>query len=218
MTEPPRRFRRIALHLTRVSLFVLIMVLIRVHHVRTSVHPNRGPGAPVGLERLRQYFPTADSVAEESRGNGGREVFDAAAKSLGYILQTSPQSDHLIGFSGPTNALVVFDAEDRIVAVDVLSSGDTREHVRQVLEDKEFLRSFRGFTWKEVSARIKADAVAGATLTSLAIQESIIHRLSGGRPSLRFPDPLKVEDARAVFQGAPCRAGRSSLVVMACKE
>jgi uncharacterized protein with FMN-binding domain len=158
------------------------------------------PFAPVELDRLRRFFPEANSVANEARGQG-REVLDASGELLGYLLQTSPGSDHLIGFSGPTNTLIAFGLDDRIVGIDILSSGDTRDHVAQVLQDESFMNSFRGLSWREV-AETDVDAVSGATLTSLTIQESIIHRLSGGRPSLRFPAPLTVDDARAVFKTA----------------
>ena len=119
-----------------------------------------------------------------------------------FVLQTSPGSDHLIGFSGPTNTLIALGLDDRIVGIDILSSGDTRDHVAQVLEDELFMNSFKGLSWQEAAMQTDVDAVSGATLTSLTIQESIIQRLSGGRPSLRFPDPLTVDDARAVFESA----------------
>ena len=202
LDDRPGRFRGAALHGIRVFLFVFIIVLIHVQHARMTAQPDGEPLPPVDLEQLRQFFPTTESVAVDSRGDGGSEVFDAIGKSLGYVLQTSPDSDHLIGFSGPTNTLIAFSSDGRIVGIDVLSSGDTRDHVKQVLQDEIFLRSFNGSTWEEASALTKIDAVSGATLTSLAIQESIIHRLSGGRPSLRFPDPLTVVDARAVLETA----------------
>jgi len=46
------------------------------------------------------------------------------------------------------------------------------------------------------------DGVSGATLTSLAIQESIRKRLGGNKTSLRFPEPLTVADATPLFPHA----------------
>ncbi len=201
-TDPPRRLRRIAFHLTRVLLFVAIIGLIHVQHARIKARQQNRLLAPVDIDAVRKFFPEARSVDDKGHGQGRREVLDSSGTELGYVVQTSPDSDHLIGFSGPTNTLIAFGPDDRIVGIDVLSSGDTREHVAQVLRDDTFLNSFNGLTWDEAAARTEVDAVSGATLTSLAIQESIIHRLSGGRQSLRFPEPLVVEDARAVFESA----------------
>ena len=145
------------------------------------------------------FFPTADALAATST-KAGQDVLDSSKNRLGYVLQTSPDSDHIIGFSGPTNTLIAFSNEDRIVGIEILSSRDTEEHVDQVEDDRSFRESFNGRTWNETAKLANVDAVAGATLTSLAIQESIIYRLSGGRPSLRFPNPLVVEQARPLFE------------------
>ncbi len=163
--------------------------------------PSR-PFAQVDLSRLRRFFPAAESVAPEINPLGGRNVLDSAGRPLGYVLQTSPEGDRVIGFSGPTNVLLAFDPDDRILGIDILSSGDTREHVEQVRRNNAFLEAFNRKTWKQAAQQTDVDAVSGATLTSLAIQESIIRRLGGGRPSLRFPDPLTVAGAKALFPRA----------------
>ncbi len=202
VSEPPRRVRRIALHLTRLLLFLLVVVLIHVQHARMSARQADRPLAAIDLDRLRKFFPTAESVGDGTRRSRGTEVFDASGKSLGYVLRTSPDCDQIIGFSGPTNTLIAFSFDNRIVGIDILSSGDTRDHVNQVLKDDSFLKSFNGLTWEQAVAPTRVDGVSGATLTALAIRESVIFRLSGGRPSLRFPDPLAVDDAQQLFEAA----------------
>lgn len=179
-----------------------IIALIRVQHAELSASHPVDVGPTVELDRLKQFFPAAYTVSAQARIDGGREVLDSDGDPLGYVLQTSPQSDHLIGFSGPTNTLIAFDEDDRILGIDILSSGDTRDHVREVLEDEEVLNSYNGLSWREAAASNHVDGVSGSTLTSLAIRESIIFRLSGGRPSLRFPGPLKLADARKIFTKA----------------
>ena len=182
-------------------MFVVIILLIHVQHRNLTARSRSEPLRPVPLKTLRKFFPEVQSVSDKTNVDGRREVFDSTGVPIGYFLQTSPESDHLIGFSGPTNVLIAFDSDDRIVGIDVLSSGDTREHVAQILNDEFFITSFDGLAWDEVS-QAHVDAVSGATLTSLAIQEAIIHRLSGGQPSLRFPNPLTVDDASIVFESA----------------
>jgi NosR/NirI family nitrous oxide reductase transcriptional regulator len=151
-TDQPRRLRSLALQSTRVLLFMMIIALIRVQHNRLSSQRTSEPLAPVDRKQLRNFFPKAVSVAEDAHGKGRREVLDASGKSLGYVLQTSPEGDHRIGFSGPTNTLIAFAPDDRIVGLDILSSGDTRDHVAQVVRDDVFFSAFKGLTWEEASA------------------------------------------------------------------
>jgi transcriptional regulator of nitric oxide reductase len=204
-SDPPRRVRRIAFHGIRICLFVAILCLIRWQHDRVNARRDELPRVQVSLERVTPFFPKAESISDKLGGHEGRDVFSKTGYALGYILQTSPESDHVVGFSGPTNVLIAFstkEADHRIVGIDVLWSRDTREHVRQVLEDDTFLKTFNGMTWEEAAAVEQVDGVSGATLTSLAIAESVIHRMGGGRPSLRFAYPLSTDHVAPVFPHA----------------
>ena len=201
MAEQSRRRHRIAIHTIRVSLFGAILALIHFQHASLNARHGDGLAASIDLAVLREFFPDAIAILDEARDQPHHQVLDTTGQTLGYILQTSPNSDHVIGFSGPTNTLIALDNEDRIIGIEILSSGDTRDHVAHVLRDERFLNAFSGRTWDQAT-QTNVDAVSGATLTSSAIQESIIHRLGGKRPSLRFPDPLTVDDARAVFESA----------------
>ena len=201
-TEHSGRLRRVLVHGLRIACFVLILLLIHFNH-RQLVSRQAVHGAVfVDVERLRPFFPEADSLSETIRGHGGSVVLDRFGKQLGYVLQTSPQSDHIVGFSGPTNILIAFNNDDRIRGIEILSSGDTRDHVAQVRENAEFMHSLDGATWDEAMSPTDVDAVSGATLTSLAIEESIIYRLGGGKPSLRFPEALTLEIAQRLIKNA----------------
>jgi len=77
-----------------------------------------------------------------------------------------------------------------------LKSGDTAEHVRMVLDDHHFLATFDGRTRRGVREMKSVDGVSGATLTSLAIAQSVVRRLGGGQPSFRFPEPIRVAEVQ----------------------
>jgi uncharacterized protein with FMN-binding domain len=202
---PPRRVRRVVIHGIRICLFVAILCLIHWQHDRVTASREEAPRVQVDVDRVTAFFPKAESISDQLGGHQGRDVFSRTGYSLGYVLQTSPESDHIVGFSGPTNVLIAFstqDAEHRIVGLDILWSRDTREHVLQVLEDEAFLKTFNGMTWEEAAGVDEVDGVSGATLTSLAIAESVIHRLGGGRPSLRFAYRLSLDHVSPVFPNA----------------
>ena len=149
------------------------------------------------LGDLVEFFPTANS--KRSTSDGRDRVFDAEDLELGYVIQTLPMGDDIIGFSGPTNVLIAFSKQAEIIGLKILSSGDTRDHVRQVIDDEQFLRSLNGLTADQAKTH-DYDAVAGATLTSLAIRQSIAVRLGNNSVvSLRFPDPPRLDAVRILF-------------------
>jgi len=183
-------------------LFVTTIGLIHLQYSEFTAVGKMAASVAVDLSALREFLPAADSLADDVANDGSREVLDAAGQPIGRVLQTSPDSDHITGFSGPTNTLIVLDSNDRIAGIDVVSSGDTPEHVAGVLQDRSFLSSFTGLKRDQVASLSKVDAVSGATLTSLAIQESIIYRLSGQQHSLRFPESLNVDDVLPLYADA----------------
>jgi uncharacterized protein with FMN-binding domain len=194
----------------RMSLLTAIVLSIHLGHVRRQQRQRVDRPVDVSPQILQPIFgETARLSAEHAderagHARGAVAVVDASGQPLGAVLQTSPQSDHIVGFSGPTNVLIALDAEMRIRALQILSSDDTREHVLQVQRDRRFLRSLDGMTREEVAARRSTiDAVSGATLTSLAIVESVMTRLGAvPRTSLRFPDPVTVDAVRPMFPAA----------------
>jgi uncharacterized protein with FMN-binding domain len=198
---PPRRWLRpIGVHLLRVAIFGALLVLIHRAHQRRIDAAAAATVEPVPLASAQLDFPTAAAVQLDNQGT--TLVTDAAGTRIGTLVQTSPQADRIIGFSGPTNVLIGFDPDDRITAVRIRSTRDTQEHAERVALDTNFLASYVGRTRTEAAAGIPVDAVAGATLTSLAIAESIPVRLGGQARSLRFPESLETADVRPLFPTA----------------
>lgn len=190
--------RHYLLHALRVAILIAILVLIRWQHAKSMSHAASSFAPP--MARIAAFFP--DAVGVEPRSDDGLTVLDAEQRPLGYVLQTSPGSDHVIGFSGPTNVLLALDLKDSVVGFDALSSGDTRDHLKQVLGSPLFMGSLHGMSRQEVANMSQVDAVAGATLTSLAIRESIMHRLGGQPISLRFPEPPSLATVKQLFPTA----------------
>ena len=159
----------------------------------------------IPLARVQRHLPAAAAYGGEAAAvAGGLDLLDAAGTRVGTVLRTSPAGDAAIGFSGPTDLLVVADADRRIAGVEVLSSRDTRDHVRAVERDPVFLQSFVGKTLAEIAAAPpgKADAVAGATLTSLAIAEALTRRLGGRGAAARFATAPTLADLQRIFPTA----------------
>ncbi|GAA5508779.1 FMN-binding protein [Novipirellula caenicola] len=194
------QIRRLVVHLARLAVFVSIIVLIHLQYAKSSARVT--PIADLSVDQVDALFPAAATLVGVASDDGRMAVRDADGQSLGYVVQTSPQSDHIIGFSGPTNVLIGFDDQDRVVGFTILSSEDTRDHLLEVQQSERFMSSLDGKSRDEIGHGAVVDAVSGATLTSLAIQESIIHRLGGEVGSLRFPAPLTLDDVKRLFPNA----------------
>lgn len=197
------RLRGITFHVLRVGLFAIIILVIHQIHQQRLQESARRPVTDIQIADVASLFPSATSM---DYGSGSSkveyQVFDRINICLGTVQQTAPSSDTIVGFSGSTNTLIGLDLEDRIVGIKVLSSEDTPEHINQVLSDEAFLNAIRGLRRRNVESIAAVDAVSGATLSSRAIQEGIIGRLTGQQQSLRFPDSIEVNDVRLMFPSA----------------
>lgn len=210
MTQPARSTkispRQIVVHALRVGMLAAILLFVRLES--DDIASQQPPPAltDVSLASVQTIFPQATSLGKPRDDIGGQEVLAKDETSLGYVVQTSPQGDQIIGFSGPTNLLIGFDVEDAIVGLVVISSKDTSEHVEQVVS-AGFLDRFHGGDWENpLPTNQQIDGVSGATLTSLAIAEAVLTRLQGERPtqitSLRFSNPVAVAQAKTLFPQA----------------
>lgn len=184
----------------RVLLLAGIVAVVHLRHRERMAEQRAQALANVPLQQLRQLFPDAVSLGE-AESHGGRVVLGASHESLGFLLQTAPDSDRFIGFSGPTNLAVGFSNEDRIRGVLILQSGDTRDHVELIERQGRFLKSFSGRSWSE-AAGLEVDAVSGATLTSLSMLEGLHARLGNSAGSLKFPEPPALGEACVLFPSA----------------
>lgn len=203
-THSPRsaRFRAWGLHVFRWALFAAIVWMVRDQHARHDARLQSSRLAALSVDQVRRFYPAAAALSEWNPEHGGQTVLDSDGWALGYVVRTSPQSDAIIGYSGPTNTLIAFDVQDRILGLQILRCGDTEDHVQAVLADRRFLESFNGQSWHEAAARCDVDGVSGATLTSLAIVEGITRRLGGPPHSYRFPDPMTVQEVKAFLPPA----------------
>jgi NosR/NirI family nitrous oxide reductase transcriptional regulator len=188
-----RTVRLWLLRLWRAGVLVAIIFLIHSQSRWLAAHHR----TTISLARAQKFFPTADHVRLRDPARGLHYVTDARDNILGVLLTTSPETDDIIGYSGPNNILIALGTNGVVAGVELLKSGDTREHVKMILRDPEFIRSFIG--WKPGETPPRIAAVAGATLTSYAIAESLQKRLVGASASMRFPEPITLEEARQIL-------------------
>lgn len=204
-----RPLRVAAVHAVRAGLVVALLSLIP-----TSASERRPSGTPPELDQIRAAVDPlgwkVDSIDDERDAGDRWRLRDVDGQPIGSAATTLPEAADVVGYRGPTDALLVLDPDESVVAVRLLSSGDTREHVEAVEADRAFLEQFVGWEWAVPPPPHRVDAVSGATLTSLAMAEGIVTRVSGApaeASSLVFRDPIAHEEVLEAFPNAESFSG-----------
>ena len=176
----------------RLSVLAGALFLIRLQN------PPRELAAPLGMEIARTWFPEAAKVGAVDGETGAQYVTDDFDDVVGILLQTWPRGRDIIGYSGPSNAVIALDRNGKVSGAKLLWSGDTSDHVRRVVEASGY--------WAQIPALQDVSVIAhvsGATLTSTAITRGILRTLGQAeRTSLLFPYPIELQELRSVFPTA----------------
>jgi NosR/NirI family nitrous oxide reductase transcriptional regulator len=171
------RLRSLALRLYRLGIVCAIVFIIHRHHTRLRIDG----GAQISLDEVRPFFATASRLEADTSERAGLFVLDKSANPVGYVLRTSPTSDKIKGYAGPTDTLLALDYPGmKVLGIKIRSSWDTKVHVKDVGNDEYFMNLWTGKTWDEVAGldprTAHIEGVSGASLTSLAIANAIQHR------------------------------------------
>ena len=141
-----------------------------------------GPKFPeLPVEEVRPYF--GDAAKTKAIDTAFYEIKDAKGNKLGTLLFSSPYSDNIKGFNGPTPLLIALDAEGHIKNVVLLENQETPVYAKHVVEGGLY-ESWNGLTVEEALVK-QVDAVSGATYTSNGVKKSLIARLEAYQRQLK---------------------------------
>ena len=141
-----------------------------------------GPKFPeLPVSEIKPYF--VDAAKTKAIDTAFYEVKDAKGKKLGTVLFSSPYSDNIKGFNGPTPLLIALDAEGRIKDVVLLENQETPVYAKRVVEGGLY-QAWNGLTVDEVLDN-QVDAISGATYTSNGVKKSLIARLKAYQRQLK---------------------------------
>lgn len=189
-------------HAFRVAIVVALLALIPPAH-RSALQTIDAP-LSIPTDVLPSDVGQSVSIDLEPDANGLYKLTSVSGATVGYAARTLPEAANVVGYSGPTEALVLFDRKaETIIAVRLLGSEDTTEHVDAVRASDAFFDQFVGWRWGGPSPATRIDGVSGATLTSLALAEGVITRIGGDRPSLIFPDPITPQETSDAIARVP---------------
>jgi hypothetical protein len=167
---------------------------VREHHLRLRIAGD----APISLEEVRAFLPKAETFLADDSPKMGLRVFDGEGREIGYIVRTAPLTDKIIGYQGPSDTLIVFDADFKVAGVSLRGSNDTHEHADKVRGDPFYLKTWGGMSWDKIAGMVDLEkegieGVSGATLTSMAVAEAITARLRHANEELaKTKPPLRI--------------------------
>lgn len=130
---------------------------------------------------IQAYFN--DAAKTKAFDTAFYEVKDAKGDKIGTVLFSSPYSDNVIGFNGPTPLLIALDSEDRIKNVVLLENQETPGFAKRVVESG-FYETWNGLSPEEAIGK-EVDAVSGATYTANGVKNSLIARLQAFQRQLK---------------------------------
>lgn len=135
----------------------------------------------ITLAEVQTILREARALQPSKNWSGVLEVLDEKKHLIGYACRTSPVSDSIVGYKGPTDTLVVLNGSgSEIVGVRLRKSYDTKDYVAYVTGDKFFLHLFDGMkigTLGDLDFKTaKIEGVSGATETSWAVAEGLKRR------------------------------------------
>ena len=211
--KPIQRYplRAATTHVIRTCLVVALLLAIPKPAQRTTDSAGLAPS----IDAIEFPPDLASKILHldlEPDTNEMWRVLDESENTVGLVARTLPAAKDVIGYRGPTEALLLFTPELQLKSVTLLKSADTEEHVAAVKADRDFFRQFEAWDWGGPEADTRIDAVSGATLTSLALAEGIIKRIGGERPSLVFSKPITLDEILDWFPEASNIDGTSGKV------
>lgn len=178
------------LRLYRLGIIVVIVLIIHRHYTRLKIDGDK----PIAVEETKVFLPTAARLVTDESPRMGLFIEDGSGQRIGYAVRTSPISDHIKGYQGPTDTLVVLDAAGKVKGIRIRSSWDTKVHVHDVSVDEYFMALWTDKTWDEVAGMepraAGVEGVSGASLTSLCIANSIYYRFKKVKEEqVKLPPP-----------------------------
>ena len=167
-------------------LFRLLAVLaiggmIHRHHLRVTEEGQR----PILMSEVRAFIPDAHTLRLHTGSGGGLEVVGAGGDFLGTVCRSMPHCRGIKGYSGPTDVLMAYGADEKLRGIAIRHSYDTPSHVEDVVDNYLFMERWNGKGREEIAGMsdLKASkvyGVSGATRTSEAVARSLALRAAVG--------------------------------------
>lgn len=193
--ERKRRLKRWALGTYRLGVILVALACLRMLPREGRVLDDERI-----LTEAQNVLPGTTSVGDPSEGL--YPLLGKDGEPTGWATSTFPQAQDIMGYSGASELLVLFDPGRTVKAVRFLSSQDTDGHVAKIRDDPAFWAQWNGKPEARLGAAPAPVIVSGATLTSEAMTRGLAARFGAQGMDQWFPEPLKLSDLEKWFPEA----------------
>lgn len=115
-------------------------------------------------ENVIETYPKVKSITQEG---SLMTVLNKKGEVLGYMLNSKPASDTIVGYRGETPLNIFFDSNKNIMKVEMLPNQESENFVNKVL-NSDLLNSWNGLSAEEALTK-QVDVASGATYTSTSV-------------------------------------------------
>ena len=167
-------------------LFRLFSVLVIAGLIHRQAERSREDGRrPIRISEVKTFLPEAARFKLRSSPNRGLAVYNSEDQRIGFACRTMPHSREILGYSGPSDILLVFDKAEELKGILVRHSYDTPSHIEDVVKDYSFMEQWNGKSRSQIAVTrglpmTKFHIVSGASRSSEAIVKSVVLRAGLG--------------------------------------
>ena len=146
-----------------------------------SAQTSRFP-KPIQIDEVKTYFPDCEHVQPSKTHPSLFDVSNSTGQFLGKVGRTSPQSDQIIGYQGPVDTLLAIGPDGKLIGMEIRDSFENQPYSEYPNDDSYFASLFQGRTVPQLASmdlvEEEVEGVSGATMTSMAMAEGIVHTAS----------------------------------------
>lgn len=159
------------------AIIVIIILLALSGKEKKNIYQNDSTAltVPELNESILSIFPGTEALIQTDTA-----IYKAVGANdsvHGYLIYSSPYSDNILGYGGPTPLQIAVSPEKKILNVVLLPENDETPGYMEWVVENGIFESWNGLTITEAIDK-KVDVASGATMSSEAIIETMQHRLA----------------------------------------
>lgn len=130
---------------------------------------------PVLNETILSLFPDSKELIETD--SSVYQITGVNDSVYGYVIYTSPFTDHILGYGGPTPLEIITNPQQQILKVSLLPRNEETPSYIEHVKIEGLFEEWDNLNITEALDK-KVEAVSGATMSSESVIETMHHRLA----------------------------------------
>lgn len=189
-----RRFQRWGIGLLRLGIILAAMACLRFQR-------HDSPLDQTACLKVAQEWNSGVATLGDSE-DGWLPLLEESGELLGWLTTTNPQAAKVQGYAGPSELLIIADAQKRVSQVRLWKTADTAGHVEIVKRDAAFWSQWNGRSEASLGIYDAPHLVSGASLTSDAMARGLAARFGAEGVENFFTKALSLDELKPWYPAA----------------